>query len=66
VSVLHFRASCIKYFVIYFVLNIIEHHVTVLLSVDVLAGKDIFVYNKYTQLNGIVDYFFETSRKAVK
>jgi len=33
----------------------------------VLAGKDIFVvYNKYTQLKGIVDYFFETSRNAVK
>jgi len=39
---------------------------TVLLSIDVLTGKDIFVYNKYTQLKGIVDYFFETSRKAVK
>jgi len=39
---------------------------TVLLSIDVLVGKDIFAYNKYTQLKGIVDYFFETSRNAVK
>lgn len=47
VSVFYFRMSCIKYFVIYFVFNIIEYYVIVFLFVDVLVGKDIFVYNKY-------------------
>lgn len=38
---------------------------TVLLSIDVLAGKDIFVYNKYTQLKGIVDYFLRQAGAKV-